>query len=108
MTDTPKHDKPIPEPATSHPHSGMREETVPYQFAPFSDLSEAEERELYADLDDPIFHPTVEQIRRDLLEASEDIKAGRVYPVEVVLAEMDQAYEEGYNRRNSSRGDAIR
>ena len=107
MTDTPKHDKPIPEPAASRSHSGMREEALPYQLAPFSDLPEEEEQELYADLDDPIFHPTVEQIRRDLLEAREDIKAGRVCSVDEVLAAIDEAFEEGAKRRQRQNGHSV-
>ncbi len=95
MPNTPAYDKWTAENGRSGRSSGMHANVSGFEHAPgadfspaFADLSVEEERAIYGDLDDPIFRPTIEQIRLDVLAAREDIKAGRVYPVEVVIAEM--------------------
>jgi hypothetical protein len=59
------------------------------------------------ELDDAMLGPSEEQIRRELLEASADIAAGRVVPGEVVLAELQQQIDDYLKKRASRHGEAI-
>jgi hypothetical protein len=107
MANTPEHDKAVAKSAASLAGAGIREHALGFEHAPSGDLSEADECAMFGSLDDPIFHRTIEQIRSDLLEAREDIKAGRVYSLEDVLAAMDLAYDQGVRRRLSENGDSV-
>jgi hypothetical protein len=107
MSNTPERDKPFDQPTVSSAGSGMCEEVTPFQYATSADQTEQVERELYAGLDNPVFHPTVEQIRRDLLEAREDIRAGRACSVDDVLSAIDEAFEQGVMRRRRQNGDPV-
>jgi hypothetical protein len=80
---------------------------APFEQAAADGLAAAAKRHAYDGLDDSLIQPTVGQMRRDLLEAREDIRAGRVCSLDDVLAAIDEAFEQGVARRLEHNGDAI-
>ena len=89
------------------PGSGMREDFAPLQHTTADEPAAVAERHAYDGLDESLIQPTAEQIRRDLLEAREDIKAGRLCSLDDVLAAVDEAFEQGVTGRLRQNGDPI-
>jgi hypothetical protein len=83
----------------------VQEDFAPFHQATADGVAAAAERHAYDGLDESLPPLTVEQMRRDLLEAREDVRAGRVYSVDDVLAAMDAAFEQGVVKRLGRSGD---
>jgi hypothetical protein len=79
MAKTPRHEN------ESRPRaaSGVREDVASFQHATADGLAAG--RHAYDGLEESLIEPTAEQIRRDLLEAREDTRAGRVCSIDDVL-----------------------
>jgi hypothetical protein len=85
----------------------VQEDFASFQHAAADELAAAADRHAYDNLDEALIQPTMEQIRRDLLEAREDIRAGRICSVDDVLAAIDEAFEQGVTGRLRQNGDPI-
>nr|WP_294502467.1 hypothetical protein [uncultured Rhodopila sp.] len=103
MVKTPRYERDNP----ARPGSGVQEDLLPFQHPTADGLAAAAEWHSYDGLDESLMTPTVEQIHRDLLEAREDIMAGRVHSIDDVLAAIDEAFEQGVARRFGQNGDPI-